>query len=155
MLDVSLPQLRQHWYKAMEQGKVNKWGEVAGPVDAVRMTAKRMGWQCDHPWEWKDEEGIDIMLREISPQMLKWHVHNSYVRKMERKMAAKWEDPSLLAPVGPEGEVPNRKQRVDVCTVRKLLRSKGKEAMDEEAKGFFKAAVCDAMRWLDHYVLLQ
>ena len=54
--NLSLLRLKKLWMAANRRHReLRNWGDVAGPVGAIRLTARRMGWRIIHPFVWCDE----------------------------------------------------------------------------------------------------
>ena len=57
--------------------RVKTWAKVAGPVSAIRKTAKRLGWQTLGPFRLRNDVGIDFYLDKTSPKLLKWQIERT------------------------------------------------------------------------------
>ena len=70
----------------------DQWKDSRGPVGAIHLTAKRMGWKWGTPYSFVNDLGQEIQLKKVSPKMLQWHVHQTHMRAMQKKYTERWYD---------------------------------------------------------------
>ena len=78
-------ELQASW-EAGEERAVRRWSDVRGPIDAIRLTLRRLRWSWDGPWDWYDDRGATLDLRQISPRLMRQLVEDAVRRGLERKV---------------------------------------------------------------------
>ena len=78
-------ELTDSW-EAGEARAVRRWSEARGPVDAIRLTMQRLQWTHKGPWDWTDDRGATIDLRQTSPRLMRQLVEDAVRRGLERQV---------------------------------------------------------------------
>ena len=73
-------------WEAGEARAVRRWSEVRGPIDAIRLTLQRLQWTHEGPWNWIDDRGATIDLRQTSPRLMRQLVEDAVRRGLERQV---------------------------------------------------------------------
>ena len=63
-----------------------KWALAKGPVAAMILTAKRLGWKTPSPYRMVTDTGNVVDFRKLSPRYVKQMVHESVVRWRRRRI---------------------------------------------------------------------
>ena len=82
---IHLGELLASW-QAGERRNVQRWSSARGPVDAVRLTMRRLSWEWDGPWRWRDDMGATLDLMILSPAMVKQLAAAAARRALERQV---------------------------------------------------------------------
>ncbi len=78
-LDVSNPDPR----------KRRRWSRTRGPLSAAMLELHRAGWTPRGPFDWVDDQGVEVQLTCTPPAMMKLMLTSSVRRQAERAMGAK------------------------------------------------------------------
>jgi len=122
-LDLRL--LRDGWHGVLQDAP-QQWRQVRGPIGAAVMSARRIGWDVSHPFEWVTDEGLLLMLAQESPALVAWHVEQSAQRLVERRVASSTGDMELQG------------RRANLGFTKRLLQSRAKNAMPLMDKGVLR-----------------
>ncbi len=97
-----LPGLREAWEQVAatskqfilddhpDPAKRRKWGRTRGPLASAMLEMHRAGWRTDHPFEWEDDQGTQVVLTSTPPALLRAMLRDSIRRQAERAMGKKW-----------------------------------------------------------------
>eukprot|EP00973_Karenia_brevis_P068606 9541115-Karenia_brevis.AAC.1 len=114
---LAIQELRDTWHDITNSSaRPDTWKQVRGPVGAALMSAQRIGWSLQSPFEWTTDSGYKLHLAQEAPALIEWHVHRSAQRMIERRVAMQTRDPEL------EG------RRANLTFIKRLLQSKSQQA---------------------------
>ncbi len=139
------------WWRQRNIARVRTWRSVNGPISAAAMSAVRLGWCVADPTEWRNERGEPIDLRVIAPSEVERQVRATATRMAEIEMADKYgrlhhRDGSMqLEPVPEEAFNRPGRQRAHLRIIRKVLKSRAKDALARKQKVTLRAAACVAV----------
>jgi exonuclease III len=90
----SLAELGCIW-RATELKAPTKWAQVRGPVAAMALSMRRIGWKATGPYTFIDDLGVDRTFTETSPKMMQVQVAAAHTRLLERQAAERlgWQPP--------------------------------------------------------------
>ena len=80
------------------------------------MSAKRLGWKCEHPSLWENDFGETVDLIAKGPKMVAKEVEEAAVRLSERNAATALKDTRLAG------------MRAHLSAIRRLLNKKGESS---------------------------
>ena len=78
-------ELQTSWQMG-EDRAVRRWCDVRGPVDAIRLTLQRLRWTWEGPWDWYDDRGATIDLRQVTPRLMRQMIADAVRRGLERQV---------------------------------------------------------------------
>ena len=106
--------------------------DARGPVDAARMTLRRLGWTWPSPFVFSDAEGHRLEVGRHPPVFFERCLKDTVRRQLEMQLASKlqWEDGA-----SPPG-------RVSVAALRRALASQDLSPLE---KGSLRAIATDAV----------
>ena len=99
------------------------------------MSAKRIGWKCEHPSLWENDFGETVDLIAKGPKFVAKEVEEVAARLLERNVATAMKDSRL------EG------RHAHLSAVRRLLKKRWKEALSEKRQNDIEK--CCGKRCLD------
>ncbi len=97
-----LPGIRAAWQevhenreKFLDDGqpddtKRRKWKSSRGPISAAMLELDRVGWTYESPFVWRTDLGVQVILTNTPPSMLKDMLCQAVKRKAERSVARRW-----------------------------------------------------------------
>ena len=127
-----IPVLRDAWTSVV-QTPPTTWVHVADPMGAAMLSGQRLGWTMTHPFEWRTDEGITLLLGQDAPALVEWHVGQSAQRLVESIVAEKCATEELVG------------RRADLGFIRRLLQSKAASAMSDQDKCALRVVSANGM----------
>ncbi len=101
--ELTLAQLSRIWRDVHEGGKVPQpgpraWSQVRGPISAMHLTLRRIGWAMKGPFTLVDCAGEEILLTRVPPALLAQLLRRAVLRTLEAKVGATWaaDDPRFI-----------------------------------------------------------
>ena len=85
---IPLNQLARAWQRSFTC-KPTRWQQVRGPIGAAILSAKRLGWNIEHPTRWYTDQGETLELTKASPKLLSWHALQTWNRIISKRVAGK------------------------------------------------------------------
>eukprot|EP00959_Pyramimonas_sp_CCMP1952_P268306 5610130-Pyramimonas_sp.AAC.1 len=95
---LSWPELRSFWESVFLGPGHDNWKQVLGPLSAMKLSLRRIGWSMPSFTVMRDLFGIDLPLTLVSPALLKRHIRQAVLYLHERRAGAKFL-PTLQQPV--------------------------------------------------------
>ncbi len=101
--ELTLAQLSRIWRSVNDGGKVpmpgpHAWNRVRGPISAMHLTLRRIGWAMKGPFTLVDGAGEEIFLTKVPPALLAQLLRRAVLRTLEAKVGATWaaDDPRFV-----------------------------------------------------------
>ena len=87
-----MPEIRRAWETGTEakeelvtaKGKAN-WGNVRGPVGAMQLCLRRIGWRVEKGFEMRDDLGTNRIIAQRSPKQWEMLLKEATLRNLERE----------------------------------------------------------------------
>ena len=115
---------------------ITSWQQVRGPVGAAILTLRRLGWQADLPFAWKDDRGLEVVVPRHTPAALQLLLLDAQQR---------WEQRRLAKRVGMQPANPRRAARACTEHLRSLIKDK-QSPLNQAEKGAL-LGVCTGAIW--------
>ena len=65
--------------------KPDTWNGVRGPIGAIHLTLRRLGWTWKTPFVFGNDLREDIDVTSMAPRMVKWHIEQTHNRQVKQK----------------------------------------------------------------------
>ncbi len=91
--EMTLPQLSKIWHAVDAGGLVpppgsRAWSRVRGPIGALHLTLRRIGWSMRDPFTVTDHDGVEVQLTRVPPALLAQLLRRAVVRTLEEKVGS-------------------------------------------------------------------
>ncbi len=136
----------------------NRWDQVCGPIGAMWLSIRRLGWHMLDPFTFVDDRGYMIQLTLYSPALDSAMLHDAVCRQMERSIASRiintnargssdvhrpQRSSKFCTAVGPSGDEPIPTRRICMDHIRDQLAND--KWWDAERRAAYRAVLCNAV----------
>ncbi len=125
-----------------EMGKLGRsrtreaWSLTRGPIGAMALTLRRIGWKSVGPFAWLDDKGIEHVLTAATPAAIGELLKEGLRRSIERRVGRNWADGDETFSGG---------RRICADLAERLFRCPCPGDLTPHQRGAFKSAVANAL----------